>query len=83
MKKTYEKPDIMYENFSMSTNIAAGCEEKANYGEYICGVKWGEGAFTLFTDAIFACKTKVVDGSGEYDSLCYHNPTSENNVFIS
>jgi hypothetical protein len=83
MKKTYEKPDIMYENFSMSTNIAAGCEAKANYLEYACGVKWGEGAFTLFTDLILACKTKVVDGSGEYDSLCYHNPSSENNVFIS
>jgi hypothetical protein len=83
MKKTYEKPDIMYEDFSMSTNIAAGCEVKARFAAGTCGVKWGEGLYFLFTDATFACTKKVVDGSGDLNGLCYHNPTANNNVFIS
>lgn len=83
MKKTYGKPDIVYENFSMSTNIAAGCEVKANYNDNICGVRWAEGTLSIFTDMAFGCTTKVMDGSGDYNGLCYHNPTSANNVFIS
>ena len=46
MKKAYSKPDIVFEDFSLSTNIAAGCEENPSlYTETVntCGVKWAAG----------------------------------------
>lgn len=83
MKKAYSKPDIFFEDFSLSTNIAAGCEEKpfGNTGD--CGVKWSKGVF-IFTESISGCNHKVTDGADrEYNSLCYHNPESSYNVFYS
>jgi hypothetical protein len=67
----------------MSTNIAAGCEVKVRLSPGTCGVKWGEGLYSLFTGTISDCTTKVIDGSGVCNGLCYHNPTADNNVFIS
>ena len=38
MKREYTKPIIVFENFSMSTNIAAGCEHITNnHVENVCG----------------------------------------------
>jgi hypothetical protein len=82
MKKTYSKPDIVFESFSLSTNIAAGCERKTNlHGKEGCGVPWGNSR--IFTDTDFGCKSVVEDGSGKYDGLCYHNPSESYNVFNS
>lgn len=83
MKKMYSKPDIMFENFSMSTNIASDCEETANVGQGQCGVSWMEGLYTLFTDTIDGCSKKTTDGSPDYNGLCYHNFSADNNVFSS
>ena len=86
MKKTYSKPDIFFEDFSLSTNIAAGCEEKpsAHSGvETACGVKWSAGVY-VFTEEMDGCNRKLVNGQqGEYNGLCYHNPTNNYNVFYS
>lgn len=86
MKKAYSKPDIVFEDFSLSTNIAAGCEENPSAfssGTQPCGVKWAAGVY-IFTDEIDGCNRKLVDGQqGEYNGLCYHNPTSNYNVFYS
>ena len=82
MKKTYTKPEIVFENFSLSTGIAAGCEESTSLhlgGE--CGIKWGKG--TIFLEGINGCLTKIVDGDSAYNGLCYHNPDASYNVFNS
>ena len=81
MKKVYSKPQIMFESFTLSTNIAAGCEFKTNtpsarqcgYGEDIFGV-------SIFVDGITDCKAKYPDG---YNGLCYHVPTETTNLFNS
>ena len=43
----------MYEDFTPSTSIAAGCEEKANLVEYACGVEYGDEM--LFTSELGVC----------------------------
>ena len=89
MKKAYSKPDIVFEDFSLSTNIAAGCEENPTNSTHNCGVKWAAGIF-IFLSAETGCNRIIVDGSktenlvdDENNGLCYHNPTVNYNVFIS
>lgn len=82
MKKNYTAPEIMFDDFTLATNIAAGCEavNALQYGG-TCGHKWGK--YTIFTEEVQACTKKVVDGSGDYNGLCYHVPVDTNNVFNS
>jgi len=88
MKKAYSKPDILFESFSLATSIAAGCEEKAISTQDACGVDFGKSV--IFTDAAYGCSSIIVDGATEgnrvdkeNNGLCYHNPSSTYNVFIS
>ena len=82
MKKAYSKPEIMFDDFSLSANIASVCEEKVGSPtEYTCGLKYGMS--TIFTQDSTGCKTKVDDGSGKYNGLCYHIPSEDYNVFNS
>lgn len=79
MKKTYEKPMILFEDFSLSTNIAGDCEKRINspvVDSCAYSVKVGVKTFYFFTDAINACTTK--DADGEYDGFCYHVPYGQN-----
>ena len=79
MKKVYEKPEIMFESFASSTNIAGDCLtiiDNQSYG--LCGFEYDED-HTVFTDKFpKACET--TDGTfdktedGIWDKLCYHNP---------
>ena len=84
MKKTYEKPMIIFEDFSLSTSIAAGCEvinknpSLADSCGYIPNDRWtGE---PIFTTTISGCGSTQ---SGDFDGLCYHVPTEDNNLFNS
>ena len=90
MKKTYTKPDIMFEDFSLSTNISAGCEVRANAVEGACGYTiqpWPGKYSVLFIEGNTGCTTKV-PASQEYtsntnDTFCYHNPSEAHNLFSS
>ena len=83
MKKEYCKPEIVFENFSLSTNIAAGCETQVTATVGSCAVEFIPGVMTIFVSGVSACTTSVEDGSKDYNYLCYHNPTPSNNVFTS
>ena len=38
----------------------------------------------IFTEEIKDCSRKVMDGQqGEFNGLCYHNPSAAYNVFMS
>lgn len=83
MKKTYSKPEIVFESFSLSQNIAAGCEVKTNTpSQSECGIDFG--GSMLFVDGMNGmngCKDIAVDnvgGDGVYNGICYHVPTGEN-----
>ena len=78
MKKAYSTPEIIFENFAMSTSVAAGCEKIAlnDKGE----VQWG--TLKIFTQTM-DCRDQIIEGDDQYNKLCYHNPTDNYNVFYS
>ena len=89
MKKLYSAPDILFESFTMSTNIAGQCEGEPvnNPTQGTCAVL-GTGGIAIFNDTVGAvCVFKPTDlGAGkddEWDGLCYYNPTDYNNLFNS
>jgi hypothetical protein len=87
MKKAYSKPEIMFEDFSLSTNVAAGCEMKIhNSVEGTCAY-FGSGGVVVFTDKLTACVYTPGEMGGtnpdEWDGFCYHVPTDKNNLFNS
>ena len=80
MKKLYTKPQVVFENFSLSTNIAS-CEVHANADRGSCGCEFIPG-LTLFVSDIGKCVIMAEDGV-DNDGLCYHNPSDIYNVFKS
>lgn len=81
MKKAYSKPDILFESFMLSTNIAAGCEEKPYNSTDNCGVLWSRN--TIFLQDMTGCASKIQDEDAEHNMLCYHVPYEGYNVFYS
>lgn len=82
MKRAYSKPDVFFEDFAMSTNIAAGCEEFPHGFADGCGVLWGHAI--IFTDDMTGtCLSPTEEGAEEFNKLCYHNPDGGYNVFMS
>lgn len=86
MKKVYSKPEIIFESFTLSTNIAGDCNKiVGNPSEGSCGVP-GDAPFSnLFTADITGadgCHIPL-DKNDVYDGFCYHNPTDDNDLFNS
>ena len=80
MKRAYEKPDILFEDFSLSASIAVGCElitPLASYEEN-CGYPTRGGI--VFIEGT-QCTTYPQDG--KYNSFCYHVPAETSNLFNS
>lgn len=82
MKKTYIKPEIMFEEFSLSTNIAATCGTPATHSEnqYGCGYAIGRFDQVVFTE-LMGCS--VQEDDGDYNGICYHVPTEAYSLFSS
>ncbi len=85
MKKEYSKPEIAFEDFTMSTSIAIGCEIKIEgHSSNTCGYKYeGGGGATMFTTQVATdvCNLQVNDD--ETNGFCYHVPVEGNNLFNS
>lgn len=86
MKKAYTAPMILFESFTMSTNIANTCEAivgNPNHGD--CAVS-GTGGVMVFDGTIEACTFTPEAMGGEadkWDGACYHVPVDTNNLFNS
>ena len=81
MKKTYVKPELYFENFELSSNIAAGCQWISTSAENVCPVTVdmdGFGKVQIFVKD--SCKYYAPDLQ---DKVCYHSPQDNNNVFTS
>lgn len=90
MKKTYVKPGIIIENFSLAQNIASGCSVDRNrhFGDpnqaskYTCG--WVDNEFG---DVIFLekgpCKTPGITEDTTVEGLCYNAPAAGVSIFGS
>ena len=84
MRKTYSKPEIVFENFSLSTNIAGDCEGiVGNPAKGTCAVV-GTGGINMFDSSaeVGICVFTPSDGD-KWDAFCYHVPTEYNNLFNS
>lgn len=79
MKKIYSKPEIMFDSFTLTTNIAAGCGKKIDtHVNGVCGLELS-GVGKAFLDNIAGCEVKFT----ESDEYCYHVPTEDNKLFNS
>lgn len=85
MKKVYSKPEIMFEDFTLSTNIAGDCEVKTNLpSNSTCGMDFS--GLKVFMTGISGCTDIAVDnvgGDGQWNSICYHVPSGGDNLFNS
>ena len=80
MKKTYSKPDVMFESFSLCTNVAAGCESKTPLPQSDeCGLPYFN--WIIFMNEFQGCT--YIEETGEWNSICYHQPSEFNNLFTS
>ncbi len=87
MKRNYVKPEIMFEDFSLSTNIASGCDVDRQFARGVCAYKLSGdfGDTIIFTSEVTGCaeagKDSVVDDG--YNGICYDVPAENNNLFNS
>ena len=81
MKKRYTKPEIMFEDFSLSTSIATSCEFGASHSQYVCAYEDEFLEAVIFTADISACTTIMQDGA--HNGICYHVPSEASNIFAS
>lgn len=85
MKKTYTKPEIAFESFASCTSIAAGCEVQPNTQSnfHSCGLDVsGEQVFGVGLD-FGGCKDTQIGENDDYNSICYHTPSEDKNIFNS
>ena len=76
------KPEIIFDSFSVSTNIANTCEKEMNAALFDCGVETSSG-MTLFVLEANGCFIKVEDTQENGDGFCYHVPIEDANMFTS
>ena len=87
MKKTYSAPKILFESFTMSTNIAAGCEEIIRtFDQGNCAIE-GTGGISVFSGTMVNICDYTPADMGNPDDMwngfCYHVPTEKTNLFNS
>lgn len=76
MKKRYIKPDLTFESFEMSSNIAADCTNRVISGIEKCGNMIVPG-MSLFAEH-YNCEYVPEDAG-----LCYQSVSGENVIFTS
>ncbi len=85
MKKVYSKPEIMFEDFTLSTSIAGGCDVQTNLpSQNQCGMDFS--GLTVFMTGMTGCTDIAVEnvgGDGQWNEICYHVPTGDQNLFTS
>ena len=90
MKKTYTKPQIVFESFQLTANIAGDCNTKPNIAnEATCGYIDDNGWIIFQNSAVCnmpasaVCIDVQVGPDGKHNGLCYHVPTGDMSVFTS
>lgn len=78
MKKTYVRPEVYFESFELSANIAAGCEAISNSAQNMCEIFDKE-----LGVSVFAKDVCVYNAPGSGNEPCYDVPQANYNVFTS
>ena len=82
MKKAYFKPEILFEDFTLTTHIASDCEVKTNTpSQGQCGIN--ASGINIFLEGMNGCKDfgfveVKPGGDGSFGKICYHVPFGEN-----
>ena len=77
MKKTYSKPQLVFDSFEVAENIAAcASDARATQGECVVYI----GGMAVFMQGITGCRFKAKDGSY---GICYYVPTADTSLFGS
>ena len=77
--KKYVKPDIAFFELNLSTTISTGCGISATMEQMKCPVEVpGQPGLTIFQKG--ACTAYAPTAQ---DTICYHVPTADINVFES
>lgn len=74
MKKVYSKPEIMFEDFSLSSSITVGCSAivgAPTAGECAYEVVSSRDTKYIFTTGMTNICT-TTENDDEYNGLCYH-----------
>lgn len=82
MKKSYVKPQVYFEDFRLSANIAGVCGIPTGHAENEC--KWSipiTGIGNAFVTMEMGCTHYPKDG--EYNNVCYHVPYDASRLFTS
>lgn len=83
MKKLYSKPEIMFEDFTLSENIAGDCANiVGNASEYSCPYVDRSGN-NVFTERLATICTDVQQADGANNGICYHVPYDSTDLFNS
>ena len=77
MKKFYSKPQILFEDFSLSTNIAT-CDLEVNSSYGTCAYDDGQTPAVFTVNVVSGC---VMEGEG--GKVCYDNPSANSRCFNS
>lgn len=78
MKRQYVKPDLSFESFEMSSNIAASCGTSAGYSVQDCQDKIAPGLPGTLFDGSLGC-TILPDEAG----ICYQKAGDDQKIFAS
>lgn len=76
MKREYVKPNLSFESFEMSSNIATGCGNAQHYSEMTCDTQLGAG-MVYFVD------NNSCEYTPEDNGMCYQIPTEDTRLFAS
>ena len=78
--KKYVKPNIAFFELNLSTTISTGCGINSQQAEAVCPIELpGHPGLTVFQETT-GC---VAYAPGIQDTICYHVPTADMNVFES
>lgn len=82
MKREYAKPQIMFEDFTLSTNIAGDCAHRTFLpSNNTCGMDFS--GLIVFMWDMQGCTDIKVEEGGSWDGICYHTPTENSDLFNS
>ena len=84
--KKYTKPQIAFESFVASTNIAGNCEVIFDLqGQDTCGFPGSVAGVVIFNTGAGNTSNCTYPGQNdtEYNGLCYHVPDPTRNLFAS
>lgn len=86
MKKSYVKPELYVENFSLAQSVATACgaAQKPGFGKPTYGDKttcgWDTGGPVIWTAENAGCRDKRPE-NGVFPGVCYNNPNGGASIF--